>query len=64
MRRYCPTLHYNIEREAIKKIRTDPKFFYRYANRTRKNRSSVGPLKLGEKYYSGEEDMARILSEQ
>ena len=52
------------ETEVIKKIKTDPKQFYKYVNRNRKTRSRIGPLKSGDNYYCGAQDMARILSDQ
>ena len=52
------------EDEAIKKIKCDSKEFFKYANRTKKAKSKVGPLQSGIKYYSGPQEMARILSEQ
>ena len=52
------------EAEAIKKIKEDPKQFFKYANKNKKTRSRIGPLKSGLFYYSGAEEMARILSEQ
>ena len=54
----------NKERTAIKKIKEEPKYFYKYANQNRKTRSRIGPLKSGEFYYSGEKEMAKILSDQ
>ena len=35
----------NKERTAIKKIKEEPKYFYKYANQNRKTRSRIGPLK-------------------
>ena len=52
------------EDEAIKKIKQDSKEFFKYANRTKKAKSKIGPLQSGNKYYSGPQEMARILSEQ
>ena len=39
--------------EAIKKIKCDPKEFFKYANRTKKAKSRIGPLQSGNKYFSG-----------
>ena len=52
------------EEEAVSKIKTEPKEFFRYTNRTKKSKSRIGPLRSGESYYSGPREMARILSEQ
>ena len=52
------------EKEAIKKIKGDPKQFYKYANQNKKIRSRIGPLKSGNSYYSGAKQMAQILSDQ
>ena len=52
------------EREAVEKISLNPKEFFKYANKTKKAKSKIGPLKEGKKYYSGPKEMARILSEQ
>ena len=57
------------EREAeevrvIKTFRINSRDFYRYANKFRKSKDKVGPLKTGNNYESGEKKMAEILSDQ
>ena len=52
------------ECEVIEKIKVNPKEFFKYANKTKKTRSKIGPLKLRETCYSGPAKMAKILSDQ
>ena len=54
------------ERRAIEAIRTNSKAFFRYANRKRKMRETIGPLRIGkgEDYTSDPKKMAEILSAQ
>ena len=57
------------EREAeeirvIKTFRVNSRDFYKYANKFRKTKDRVGPLKKGNNYESGPKQMAEILSEQ
>ena len=52
------------EDEAIKKIQVDPKYYFKFANRTKKLKSKIGPLRSGDSYYSGPREMVRILSDQ
>ena len=52
------------EVEAVGKIKLNLKEFYKFTNKTKNTRSKIGPLRVGEKYYSGVERMARILSDQ
>ena len=42
------------EEDAIKKIKDEPKKFFKYANKNRKTRTRIGPLKSGNYYYSGQ----------
>ena len=53
-----------VERKAIDNIKVDAKAFFKFANKTRKTQSKVGPLKSGPDYYSGPLEMAKILSDQ
>ena len=54
------------ELKAIKEINKNSKAFWRYANRKRKAKESIGPLRCGkgETYTSDEKRMAEILSQQ
>ena len=52
------------ERKAVDEIDSNPSYFFKYANSTRKTRSRIGPLKSGMHYTSGEKEMADILSRQ
>ena len=53
-----------LERKAIDAIQVDAKAFFKFANKTRKAQTKVGPLKQGSDYYSGPQQMANILSAQ
>ena len=52
------------EKAAIEKIKLDPKEFYRFANKSKKAKTKIGPLKSGDNFYSGPQKMAQILSDQ
>ena len=53
------------EKKVIEQIKINPKSFFRYANRKRKTREVVGPLKFGNgKYTDDPKKMAEILSNQ
>ena len=52
------------EDQAILQIKTNPRFFYKYAKQTKVTKSNIGPLKSGTKYFSGPQQMAEILSKQ
>ena len=52
------------ETKIASEVKANPKGFFEYANRNIKVRSSVGPLKEGKYFYSGEKKMAEILSRQ
>ena len=56
--------HQKKEENAVKKIHEKPQEFFKYANQTKRNKTKIGPLKLGEFYYSGPQQMAQILSDQ
>ena len=53
-----------IEKKAIENIKINSKAFFKFANKTRRAQSKVGPLKSRPDYYSGPKEMARILSDQ
>ncbi len=62
-------VHHEAERErkeaaAVSKIQVDPKAFFKFANQNKKTKSKIGPIRSGNKYYSGQEEMAQILSDQ
>ena len=55
------------EKRAIEKIKTDPKYFYKYANETVKAKSSIGPLQDDEnqnKLTDSDDEIASILRRQ
>ena len=57
------------ERKAAEKINSNPKVFYTFANRKRKNRTAIGPLLRdmghGDSYLvTNPKDMSELLSEQ
>ena len=57
------------EAKAVNNIKTNPKAFYKYANKTRKIKTTIGPLKSTDAsgvitYESGPKKMAEILSKQ
>ena len=52
------------EMEAVKNIKINSTEFFKFANKTKRGKSKIGPLRSGKDYLSGPADMARILSEQ
>ena len=53
-----------LESKAVEKIKLDPKEFFKFANKTKKTKAKIGPLKSGTSFYSGPQKMAQILSDQ
>ena len=52
------------EARVVKSFQQNSSLFYRYANKFKKSRDGVGPLKSGATYESGPRKMAEILSRQ
>ena len=52
------------EKKVCDNIKVDSKAFFTYANSFRKSKTRIGPLKSGGSYWSGEKEMANILSRQ
>ena len=52
------------EARVVKSFQQNSSHFYRYANKFKKSRDGVGPLKSGTTYESGPRKMAEILSQQ
>ena len=52
------------EGKAVQKIKANPKAFFKYANQSKKTKTTIGPLKYGDFYYNGSQKMAQILSDQ
>ena len=53
-----------LEMKAIEEIKLNPKAFFKYANKTKKNKSKIGPIRSGNNFYSDPLEMAKILSNQ
>ena len=58
------TLREEEELKVIEKMKKSTKAFFEFANKNRRVKSAVGPLKKGKHYYDGPEAMAEILSAQ
>ena len=52
------------EKTAISRIKNDSAFFFRYANKHRKSKERIGPLRSKTTYETGPLKMAEILSKQ
>ena len=52
------------ERKAVEAIRTNPKYFFRYAKSKSQIRSRVGPLRRGEELVGEPQDMSEMLRVQ
>ena len=52
------------EKRAIGKIKSDPKYFYKFANETVKAKTTIGPLETGNKLIDDDQEMSNILRKQ
>lgn len=56
--------HLKNEKEAVNKIKTDPKYFYNYSSQKIKCKSGIGPLLQNDTLHYDDKSMADILQQQ